>query len=789
MTPERWQQIKQILDACAARPDEELSPWLDDACGGDAELRREVESLLAQEDRLTGFIEEPAVPLRRERDDVGRRVGPYRLTRLLGRGGMGAVYLAVREGEFEQRVALKLVQDWLVNDDLVRRFHAERQILARLEHPAIARLLDGGTTADGLPYFAMEYVEGIPIDRYCDAHRLDTGARLRLFLEVCSALELAHRNLVVHRDLKPGNILVDAAGTPKLLDFGIAKLLRDDLDPRAELTRTQQPMTLRYASPEQVRQEPITTASDIYSLGVLLYRLLTGHLPYPADATSYPQLIQAVCEEVPPRPSEVVGKTVETPLPDGGTAMLTPQTVSRARDGDPKTLRRHLAGDVDAIVAKALRKEPQQRYPSVERLAEDIRRHLGGRPVQARQGTFLYRAGRFARRHRWALATAAAVVLLAGAFTLALVRQLGETERERDRAARVSSFLENLFKSAAPDRAAGEELTARQILERGRANLAAGLEAEPEVRVTLQETLARVYRQLGHYEEARQLLEPALALRRRLHPADHPALATAINDLAVVAQLLGDDTAAEPLLREAIAMRRRLGEEEDLIKPLNNLASIHVSRGELDAAEELYRQGLAMRRARYGDGHPRVATSLRSLATVLYVRGDLDGAEPLLREALAIRRAHGRRSTAVANALSSLGRLEHARGRLEPAEALYTEALAIRRELLGDDHPHVAVTRKDYAALLLARGETATAGVLITRALSTLYPTRAEDDWTVADAESVLGVYLAATGQLEEAEVCLTASLRTLEQQRGSQAIYTREARRRLEEVRRARGG
>ncbi|RMH21978.1 MAG: serine/threonine-protein kinase [Acidobacteria bacterium] len=716
-----------------------------------------------------------------EEGEVGRRIGPYRIVRLLGRGGMGAVYLAVREDEFEQRVALKLIQSGLDSAEVIRRFHVERQILARLEHPNIARLLDGGTTGEGLPYFAMEYVEGEPLDRYCDRHGLTTRQRLELFLQVCSALEFAHQNLVIHRDLKPGNILVDASGTPKLLDFGIAKLLRADLSTRRDDTVPgRRPMTLRYASPEQLQQAPLTTASDIYSLGVLLYRLLTGRLPCRLERYGYPRLMMAVCHDEPELPSEVVARAEEIETPDGEVLRLTPEEVSRRRDGDPRTLRRRLKGDVDSIVLKALRKEPRHRYPSVEQLAEDVRRHLGGLPVSAREGTLGYRAIKYVRRNRWGLSTLALILLLVVGFTTALWLQLSETARARDRGERVTAFLEDLFRASNPD----AELTARQVLERGRRELAAGLEDEPEVRAALLGTLGRVYVNLGDYDAAEELLSESLALVRRRHRGDHPTLAKAINDLSAVYVFQGRYAAAEPLLREAIAMRRRLGQSADLIKPMNNLAAVLVNRGELGEAEELYRQGLRLRRDRLGDEHPNVATSLRSLATVLLARGDLDEAETLLEEALAIRqRVYGERSTAAASVLSSLGRLYLARGDYDGAEWLFDQVLAIRRQRLGEDHLFVALTRKDLASVLLARGDLTTARLLIDQALAALYRLRPADDADVAEAESVLGAILAAAGRLAEAESCLLAAYRTLDAKRGPAVTATREARRRLAEL------
>jgi serine/threonine-protein kinase len=783
MTPERWQQIKPILTAARGRPQTGRREWLAEACGGDRDLMNDAESFLRYEDRLQGFIEAPVLSFAaaEDRDEaaVGRRIGPYRLVRLLGKGGMGAVYLAEREEEFEQRVALKVVRHVFAGPEMVRRFHAERQILARLEHPNIARLLDGGTTEDGVSYFAMELVDGVAVDRHCDEHRLTTRERLELFLQVCSALALAHQNLVVHRDLKPGNILVDASGAPKLLDFGIAKLLADGGDYLATPAQ-QRAVTLRYASPEQLRDEPAGTASDVYSLGLVLYKVLTGRLPSRLEHLDGLELVRAVCEGVAAPPSVAVLETEEIVADDGSVSRLTPGSVSRTRDGDVRTLRRRLAGDVDSIVAKALAKEPARRYASVEQLAADLRRHLDDLPVLARPGRLSYRAGKLVRRHRLGLAAGAAVLLLSLVFTAFLTRQLDETERARDQTEKLSTFLVDLFYASDPDRPTDGELTVRDLLDRGRQKLDAGLEREPEVRAKLLRSLGEVYVRLGDYAEARKLFATAIGLRRRIG-GDHPELAAALNNLAVVHYGTGDLESAEERFRECIAMRRRLGLDDDLVKPMSNLAAILQARGELGEAEQIYRETLARRRATLGERHPNVADSLRSLATVLFEAGDLAAAEPLLRQSLAIRlEVYGPESTKAAMVYVSLGRLEHARGRLEEAEELYVRALEIRRRKLGENHHHTALAKSDLAALLLDLGETATAGVLLPQALETLYRVRPEDDWQVAEAESLLGSYLARTGRLEAAQGCLENAFRTIERQRGPQATDTRSARRRL---------
>jgi tetratricopeptide (TPR) repeat protein/tRNA A-37 threonylcarbamoyl transferase component Bud32 len=423
---ERWRRVEEIFQSALDRAPQQRAGWLDEACGGDLELRGEVDSLLAAYDTGDGSFTQPAafteamkvLEQQTAASQAGRRIGPYRVIRELGRGGMSRVYLAARADQtFEKQVAIKVVQHGLDTEEVTQRFQSERQILARLDHPNITRILDGGTTDDGLPYLVMDYVEGEPIDRYCEAQGLDVAARIRLFQGVCAAVHYAHQNLIIHRDIKPGNVLVTHDGVPRLLDFGIAKLISAGAGPE-EATRTVlRRLTPEYASPEQVRGEALTTASDVYSLGVLLYRLLTGRSPYRGRAGSATVLERQICDEQPERPSVAVARA-------GG---------SPAGEGTPEKLRRRLDGDLDNIVLMALRKEPQRRYASVEQLSQDIGRHLANLPVIARPDTAAYRTAKFVRRHRTGVAASAAiaVLLVAGVVGTSWQARVARAERAR----------------------------------------------------------------------------------------------------------------------------------------------------------------------------------------------------------------------------------------------------------------------------------------------------------------------------------------------------------------------
>ena len=448
MKAERWQQVRSILDRAIALPQSERSPYLEQNCADDPELRDEVESLLrSHEEAGSVFLKNPAANLKTALEvgivsRIGSRIGVYEIVAEIGHGGMGEVYRAVRaDGQYEKAVAIKLVRGGYDTTGLLQRFRHERQILASLDHPNIARLLDGGTTEDGIPYLVMELIEGERLDAFCDAHRLSISERLRLFCEICSAVQYAHQRLIIHRDLKPGNVLVTSDGIPKLLDFGIAKLIDPDSAPETTLVR---PMTPEYASPEQIRGEPITTASDVYSLGVVLYHLLTGRSPYAGETRSSHQLGKAICDTDPAKPSTAVLK----PTPTSEEHQLrasTPDHLASVREGSRAKLQRRLAGDLDNIALKAMRKEPHQRYTSVEQLAEDIRRHLQGLPVAAVKGSFAYRATKFIRRNRMAIAAGTLLVITLLAGIAATIRHARIARKQADIASAERARAEKRF--------------------------------------------------------------------------------------------------------------------------------------------------------------------------------------------------------------------------------------------------------------------------------------------------------------------------------------------------------
>ena len=527
MEKTRWQLIDEFFEKALEQSGDQREQFL---AGLDPALRQELESLLAADVAARTFLEarsglsrttteSPAAP---EDFEPPGRIGPYKVLGVLGEGGMGRVLLAARaDEEYQRLVAIKTLRARLrgpLREELLARFDLERQALAQLEHPNIARLYDAGRDENGDPYLVIEHIDGLPIDAYCDEKKLDVPARLRLFLEVCQAVQVAHKNLLVHRDLKPSNILVTREGRPMLLDFGIAKLL-DPARIAGEVLETREgsrPMTPGYASPEQVKGEPITTASDVYSLGVLLYELLTGRKPYRVTSWLPHELEKAICEVEPERPSTAVFRDpAKEDTQSRLDSPLAPSEVAERRQTTPSGLARALRGDLDTLLQAALRKNPDHRYPSVEALSQDIHAFLDGRPLAARRSSRFYALRKFVRRHRFGVVAAALLTVLLFGFVGALMVQARQIRAERDKAEKALDFLVEVFKASDPNRAQGEELKAREILDGAARRVESELAGQPEIQATLMDAMGQVYFSLGLFDEAQHLFEKALTLRIR----------------------------------------------------------------------------------------------------------------------------------------------------------------------------------------------------------------------------------------------------------------------------------
>lgn len=632
-------------------------------------------------------------------------IGPYRLLEQIGAGGMGRVFLAERaDGAYEQTVALKLINKGEDEEELLPRFYQERQALAELAHPNIARMLEGGVTADGQPYLVMEYIVGAPLDEYCERHKCDIHARVRLFRAALDGVQHAHQHFLVHRDLKPSNILVTPEGVPKLLDFGIAKWLR--ASKRApKLTATgAQPMTLEYASPEQIKGEAVTTLSDVYALGVVLYELLAGHSPYRQAANTPYDLQKAICEEEPEPPSTAIARVEQIRATEQSrTQTLTPEIVSATREGSPHKLRRRLAGDLDSIVLKALRKEPQHRYASAEQFSEDLQRYLEGRPVRAREATLTYRAAKFVRLHKFGVSAVTLLVVLSLGFGFAMQLQAQRTARERDKAQRVSKFLTDIFTFTDPNVARGDTLTANALLQIGTARLDS-LAGQPEVQAELKDLMGNIYRKLGKYDAAEPLLRSALIFRVRAYGNEHRAVADSKSNLGTLLHELAQYDEAEPLLREAMTTYRNLTGPESYESgySIGNLALTLLRQGKAAAAESLFHEAIVVLRKIFPDGHQDLAGSINNLALIKMKRADFPGAEVLFREAYGmIKKTLPPGNPTFAFALANLGNTRMAQGDFAAADSLYRAALNISQNAFREGHWLTAFVQSRLAQCLI----------------------------------------------------------------------------------------
>lgn len=772
MDSSRWNRIQELFAAALERPADERAAFLRGECGDDGELFGEVWSLLdadAEAPSLLDGLAIESIDLPREMSYEGSIIGPYRVVRLIGSGGMADVYLAERaDGQFDQRVALKLIRRGMDSEQILRRFQSERQILARLEHSNIARLLDGGVTPEGLPYFSLEYIAGERIDKYCDARRLSVDARLELFKTVCGAVQYAHNNLIVHRDLKPANVLVTNEGVAKLLDFGIAKVLDDSGNSdRHKLTRTGgRVMTPRYASPEQFRGEPVTTATDVYSLGVILYELLTGRGPHVLSSPSDRDLEEAICSTNPDPPSVVVQDRPVT-TPDAGNSLPTPQEVSAARQTQPDHLQRRLSGDLDNICLMALRKAPERRYQSAAQLLDDVQRHLDGLPVLARRDTWVYRTTKFVRRHRASVAIAFAVLIaiagLTGYYTMRLADERDRAMQESQKARQVTQFLTNLFEISDPSQSKGEVVTAREILDQGALEIDTALAGQPEMQAEMKHVVGRVYVGLGLYREARDILTSSLAIQRMLHGGAHSDISETLYDLASATYELGDYKGADTLYGESLRVRRRFAADDSVAAEyLNALAAARRHQGDYDAAESLYTETLALRRSLYGGDHPDIAHTLNHLARLQYNRGNYEAAEPLFRQSLAMRRKFlGDDNPEVAASLAGLSGDLAAMGQYDEAITGYREVIGVFKNRLGEDHPYVGSAIASLARTLLLKGDYDGAEPAYREALTRQRQALPKNHPSIANTLLGLGRVLIAKGELEESETLVREALET----------------------------
>jgi serine/threonine protein kinase len=817
---ERWARVKELFEAAADLAPNERASLLSDECDGDDALRREVESLLNSDAQTDGFIEQPVLEIPRdlfseatEESFVGRHFGAYQIIREIGRGGLGAVYLAARsDDEYRKEVAIKLVRRGLDTEDILRRFRNERQILAQLDHPNIARLIDGGTTTDRLPYFVMDYVNGEPLTTYCAAHSLSTTERLNLFRKVCAAVTYAHQNLVIHRDLKPSNILIASDGEPKLLDFGIAKLLGQDDEALAQTMTSQRVMTPEYASPEQVKGERITTASDVYSLGVLLYELLTGRRPYRLKTRTAEEIARAITDQEPERPS---------------TAVTRAHSVSPASAiSSPKFLR----GDLDNIVLMAMRKESARRYTSVGQFSEDIRRHLAGLPVVARKDTVSYRAGKFVHRHRIGVTAAILILLSLVGGIIATLLEVRTARRERAKAESISAFLGRTLNASNPDRNPSGQPTVKDNLDDASKRLATEeLADQPEVKAELQRVIGESYLSLGQYDLAEQNLTAAFQTQTRIFgedgvaplktgvalaslwsgakanyakanqfyvtnlprlraeqkkgtiPADY--LSAALNGFALVRRAQGDSKEAEALLREELTLVPYVSPEQKNGMGVARaiLALTLADQGKFDEAIRIVREKIAALREKKTEATIELAANLTGLGSFLLENEQTGESLDSLREAEAIyRKLYSHANLQLGDNLRLQAQALFSEDKHSEAEARITETLGIYRAATGPQFINFATALMVQGLIFSRTGRIDDAEKLLREAVRIRAENMPETHFLRATANGALGEFLSARSRFPEAEPLLIASYESLQKSQGANSPRTRRARQRL---------
>jgi eukaryotic-like serine/threonine-protein kinase len=751
MEPERWKKIEALYNAALAQPEEKRADILQRACPGEPELRAEVESLLEAAGSASSFLEGSPLSGAAERPSTtsgptaagpgpthamfpdemaGTVIGRYHLLQKIGEGGMGEVWLAEQKEPVRRRVALKLVKAGMNSREVIARFESERQALALMDHPAIAKVFDAGSTPQGAPYFVMEYVAGVPITNYCDKHRLNTRERLDLFMRVCEGVQHAHQKAIIHRDLKPSNILVinvDGRAAPKIIDFGVAKALTQKLTADTMFTRVGALLgTPQYMSPEQADSsgEDIDTRTDVYSLGIILYELLAGAPPLDLRRIAFDEFLRRLREEEPAKPSTKI-RTQDA---------ATSTALAHKRQTEPLALAKEIRGDLDSITLKALEKERSRRYGSPSDLAADIERHLNNEAVLAVPPSAAYRARKFARRYRMALATAGAFLLVLLAAAGISVWQSIRATRQRDRAdaaaaaaQAVNDFLQNdllaqagassqVGPSAKPD----PDLKVRTALDRAAARIAGKFDRQPEVEAAIRETIGQTYTDLGLYPDAQKQLDRALDLYRRVLGAENPKTLQTMSRLGETASRQGKYPEAEALFSRTLGIQRRvLGPEHpDTLLSMSNLASSYFYQGKFAQAEALYRQTLEIQSRVLGPANSETLSSMNGLASSYQQQGKLAEAEALHQQTLENRRrVLGPEHPRTLASMNNVGIDDFRQGKYKEAEALWSQTLDIRRRVLGPQHPDTLQSMNNLATLYGQEGKYAEAEVLFSQNL------------------------------------------------------------------------
>jgi serine/threonine-protein kinase len=835
MQNERWQQIKTIFHDALALAETQRDLFLAEKCGKDAEMRHQLEKLLAAHFEADSFIEKPAAKISEvietnNRFQLPKRLGNYLLYREIGVGGMGAVFLANRvDGEFQQKVAVKIIRQTIADSQIVKRFKAERQILAGLLHPNIVQLLDGGTTPEGMPFLVMEYVEGWPLLDFCQNHKLALKTRLKIFQKICAAVSFAHQHLIIHRDIKPTNILVTNEGEPKLLDFGLAKILATDV-PNSTHTQTGfRALTPAYASPEQFQGKNITTASDIYSLGVILYELLSGKRPLETDNCSYDEILRQISTSEPIRPSAVMGKTEGVKRRKGDREDFT-VFPSPFHPFSPSALK----GDLDNIALKALRKEPERRYQSAQQFSADIERFLRGLPVSARPNTFTYLATKFIKRHALVVAAGGLILLSLIGGIIATAWQAQKAQREKAKAELINTFLTRMLKYANPvyksAQKGGQDLTIKEVLDEAATRLDRGeFDNQPEVKAELSKTIAQTYMGQSKYQTAEPYIRQYAALTKQLYGENHPKTIESQGFLAASLFDKGQPEEAEKLYRHVFPLIREEQKRgrinaETLANILNNFGYLRRTQGDSKEAESAFRESLSLNPQMPEDEVSYINGTTRSvLASTLADQGKFDEALEASREAVNEQRQKGEINTPVfgfnltilSGFLTEKGEYQEADANLRNAEEIIRKNLSPKSLWLGDNLRNQSVslyfqgkfveaiakaneTQKiyeesfgkhydNYPTVLIYKGlslvkigQMAEGEKLLREAVEQRSANLPKEHYWVAIAKSALGECLTDEKKFAEAEINLKESYESLVGSQGANNPRTLLARSRL---------
>lgn len=793
---ERLNRVKELFDKAIIINQKERDSFLEMECGNDIALKNEVLSLIASLNNTKDFLEEPLTISEKDKNNfvdpyIGKQIGSYIIDGEAGVGGMGVVYSGKRnDKEFEQQVAIKILKHGITSEYLLKRFQIERQTLANLQHPNIARLLDGGRTVDGLPYLIMEFIDGIPITQYCNENNLSIEQKLKIFRDVCSAVQYAHQNLVIHRDLKPGNILITTDGNVKLLDFGIAKLIDEELvDYSDGLTKTGiWHLTPEYASPEQIKGEKITTASDVYSLGVLLYQILTGFQPYKITNNSPASISKIITEEIIIKPSDKLKQTVITN--DVNKILLEKNY-------------KHLKGDLDNIVLKAMNKDPHRRYVSVEQMSEDIRRHLTGLPVIAQKDTAGYRLNKFIKRHKVGFITSVGVICILITSLVAIMWQANIATKERDNAKletkkveSVNNFLQEMLSSADPTEV-GRDVKVYDILHKSALSIEKNFSSQPEIEAAIQKTIGVTFTNLGEYDEAKPHLERAVHLNEIVYGKENfhtgesyhalalyyhwigdlkaadslyrkglkifrtdyntpkRSLAGAINDFAILKYDFADYHEAKKLHQESLDLYLKyVGEnDEDVSSVYNNLAIILQEEKDLDKAEEYFNKALKINIELLGENRPEISTNYNNLAFICIDKNQFDKAEEYFMKSLDLKiKYYGQEHSIVGFAYSNLSAMQERMGKIDKAENNAILSIKNLEKSVNQNHIWLGLAYFRFTKVLIDKGEYKTALNYIQKTLNIQYKNYDEDHPNLISSISELGVIQFHLNNLTEAE-------------------------------------